>query len=411
MTKLMSGLHAIGYWRHAAGEMQSPVSAAKLLRARLLLALIGLLSLVSFVSFIVLLLIGVSQNAHAERVKDLASVAGVRGNQLIGYGLVVGLDGTGDQTSQAPFTIQSIRNMLAKFGVTIPANVNPQLKNVAAVTVMADLTAFAKPGQTIDVTVNSIGNATSLRGGSLLMTPLRGIDGEVYGIAQGSLVVSGFGASGKDGSRIAVNVPSSGRVPNGATVERSVPTNFATEPYVVLNLNTPDFTTAARLTDGINKLLGADTARAVDAVSVRVQAPTDASQRIAYLSTLETIDIEPGDAPARVIVNSRTGTVVIGSLVRVKPAAVSHGSLSVTITERVDVSQPNALAQGETVAVARSDIQVDQPTAHMFLFNSGVNLDEIVRAVNQVGAAPGDLVAILEALKAAGALRAELIVI
>ena len=411
MTKLTSALQAIGYWRQVAGEMQTPVSRAELLCARLLLVLIGLVGLVSAASFVVLLMMGLSSNAHAERVKDLASVAGVRGNQLLGYGLVVGLDGTGDQTSQAPFTIQSIRNMLAKFGVTIPANVNPQLKNVAAVTVMADLTAFAKPGQTIDVTVNSIGNATSLRGGSLLMTPLRGIDGEVYGIAQGSLIVSGFGAAGRDGSRIAVNVPSSGRVPNGATVERAVPTNFATEPYVVLNLHTPDFTTAARLTDGINNLLGADTARALDAVSVRVQAPTDASQRIAYLSTLERIDIEPGDAPARVIVNSRTGTVVIGSAVRVKAAAVAHGSLSVTITERVDVSQPNALAQGETVAVARSDIRVDQAEARMFVFNAGVNLDEIVRAVNQVGAAPGDLVAILEALKEAGALRAELIVI
>ena len=362
-------------------------------------------------ALIVALMTIANSTAHAERVKDLASVAGVRGNQLIGYGLVVGLDGTGDQTSQAPFTIQSIRNMLAKFGVTIPANVNPQLKNVAAVTVYADLTAFAKPGQTIDVTVNSIGNATSLRGGSLLMTPLRGIDGEVYGIAQGSMIVSGFGVSGKDGSRIALNVPSSGRIPNGATVERAVPTNFTSEPYIVLNLHTPDFTTATRLTDGINNLLGADTARAVDAVSVRVQAPTDASQRIAYLSTLESMEIEPGDAPARVIVNSRTGTVVIGSAVRVKPAAVSHGSLSVTITERSDVSQPNALAAGDTVVTSRSDIKVDQAAPRMFLFSAGVNLDEIVRAVNQVGAAPGDLVAILEALKEAGALRAELIVI
>ena len=349
--------------------------------------------------------------AHAERVKDLASVAGVRGNQLIGYGLVVGLDGTGDQTSQAPFTIQSIRNMLAKFGVTIPANVNPQLKNVAAVTVRADLPAFSKPGQTIDITVDSIGNASSLRGGSLLMTPLRGIDGEVYAIGQGSLIVSGFGVSGKDGSRIALNVPSSGRVPNGASVERAVATNFATEPYVVLNLNTPDFTTAARLTDGINTLLGPDTARAIDAVSVRVQAPTDSSQRIAYLSTLEAIEIQPGDAPARVIVNSRTGTVVIGSAVRVTPAAVAHGSLSVTITERTDVSQPNPLSQGETVVSPRTEIKVDQPEARMFVFQAGVNLDEIVRAVNKVGAAPGDLVAILEALKEAGALRAELIVI
>jgi len=359
---------------------------------------------------LVLTLVG-APAAHAERVKDLASVAGVRGNQLVGYGLVVGLDGTGDQTSQAPFTIQSIRNMLAKFGVTIPANVNPQLKNVAAVTVRADLPAFAKPGQAIDVTVDSIGNASSLRGGSLLMTPLRGIDGEVYAIAQGSLIVSGFGASGKDGSRIAVNVPSSGRVPNGASVERAVATNFATEPYIVLNLNTPDFTTASRLTDGINMLLGPDTARAMDAVSVRVQAPVDASQRISYLATLEAIEIEPGDAPARVIVNSRTGTVVIGSAVRVKSAAVAHGSLSVTITERTDVSQPGALSQGQTVVTPRSEIEITQAEARMFVFNAGVNLDEIVRAVNQVGAAPGDLVAILEALKEAGALRAELIVI
>jgi flagellar P-ring protein precursor FlgI len=233
----------------------------------------------------------------------------------------------------------------------------------------------------------------------------------VYAIAQGSLVVSGFGVSGKDGSRIAVNVPSSGRVPNGASVERAVASNFATEPYVVLNLNTPDFTTASRLTDGINTLLGPDTARAMDAVSVRVQAPVDPSQRIAYLATLEAIEIEPGDAPARVIVNSRTGTVVIGSAVRVKPAAVAHGSLSVTITERSDVSQPGPLSQGQTVVTPRSEINIEQPEARMFVFNAGVNLDEIVRAVNQVGAAPGDLVAILEALKEAGALRAELIVI
>jgi flagellar P-ring protein precursor FlgI len=348
---------------------------------------------------------------RAERVKDLASVSGVRGNQLVGYGLVVGLDGTGDQTSQAPFTIQSIRNMLTKFGVTIPANVNPQLKNVAAVTVHAELPAFSKAGQTIDVTVSSIGNAASLRGGSLLMTPMRGADGEVYAIAQGSMTVSGFGISGKDGSRISINVPSSGRVPRGATVEREVPSRFATDPYIMLNLHSPDFTTATRLVDGINKLLGPETAQAVDAVTVRVNAPVNSNQRIAYLSTLESIDIEPGDAAARVIVNSRTGTVVIGSQVRVKPAAVAHGSLSVTITERADVSQPGPLAAGQTVVTPRSQIEIKQNEGRMFVFNAGVNLDEIVRAVNQVGAAPGDLVAILEALKEAGALRAELIVI
>jgi flagellar P-ring protein precursor FlgI len=349
--------------------------------------------------------------AHAERVKDLASVSGVRGNQLVGYGLVVGLDGTGDQTSQAPFTIQSIRNMLTKFGVTIPANVNPQLKNVAAVTVHAELPAFSKAGQTIDVTVSSIGNAASLRGGSLLMTPMRGADGEVYAIAQGSMTVSGFGISGKDGSRISINVPSSGRVPRGATVEREVPSRFTTDPYIMLNLHSPDFTTATRLVDGINQLLGPETAQAIDAVTVRVNAPVNSSQRIAYLSTLESIDIEPGEAAARVIVNSRTGTVVIGSQVRVKPAAVAHGSLSVTITERADVSQPTPLSVGQTVVTPRSQIEIKQSEGRMFVFNAGVNLDEIVRAVNQVGAAPGDLVAILEALKEAGALRAELIVI
>ena len=349
--------------------------------------------------------------AHAERVKDLADVSGVRSNQLVGYGLVVGLAGTGDQTSQAPFTIQSIKNMLVRYGVTIPANANPQLKNVAAVTVHADLPAFAKTGQAIDVTVSSIGNAGSLRGGSLIMTPLRGADGEVYAIAQGSLVVGGFGIQGKDGSSIAVNIPSAGRIPNGASVEREVPNGFTTEPFVMLNLHVPDFTTSARLTEGINKLLGEGTAQSVDSVSVKVAAPADASQRTAYLATLEAIEIEPGDAPARVIINSRTGTVVIGSHVRVMPAAVSHGSLTVTISERASVSQPNELGQGQTVVVPQSTISVTQPVARMFVFDAGVDLNDIVRAVNQVGAAPGDLVAILEALKESGALRAELIVI
>jgi flagellar P-ring protein FlgI len=349
--------------------------------------------------------------ATAERVKDIASVSGVRGNQLVGYGLVVGLDGTGDQTSQAPFTIQSIKNMLAKFGVTIPPNANPQLKNVAAVTVTADLPPFSKTGQTIDITVSSIGNAASLRGGTLLMTPLRGIDGELYGIAQGSIVVSGFGVKGSDGSKLSINVPSSGRIPNGATVEKEVPNSFTAQPFLVLNLHTADFTTAARTADAINKLLGDGTAQAQDSVSVKVAAPQDPNQRIAYLSTLEAIEIEPGEAPARVIVNSRTGTVVIGSHVKVSAAAVAHGSLSVTITERQDVSQPGPLSKGETVVTPRSEISVTQDEARMFLFKPGVNLDEIVRAVNQVGAAPSDLVAILEALKEAGALRAELIVI
>lgn len=363
-------------------------------------------------AFCCAVLAGHSAPAHAERIKDIATVNGVRSNQLVGYGLVVGLDGTGDQTSQTAFTIQSITNMLAKFGVTIPANANPQLKNVAAVTVTADLPPFTKPGQTIDITVASIGNASSLRGGNLLMTPLRGVDGQVYAFGQGSLLVSGFGISGKDGSKISLNVPSSGRIPNGATVEREVPMKFASDAHLILNLNTPDFTTAARVAAQINQTLGTGTADAMDAVSIRVAAPVDPDQRIAYLATLEALEVHPADAPARVIVNSRTGTVVISSKVTVTSAAVAHGSLSVTITERNDVSQPNSFTNGTAATVTpRSTIDVQQADARMFLFNAGVNLDEIVRAVNQVGAAPGDLVAILEALKQAGALRAELVVI
>ena len=363
------------------------------------------------VVLVILALFLAAGSARAERVEDLATVAGVRSNQLVGYGLVVGLDGTGDQTSQTPFTIQSIENMLAKFGVTVPANANPMLKNVAAVTVHASLPPFSKPGQTIDVTVSSIGNASSLRGGSLIMTPLKGADGQVYAMAQGSVLVSGFGVEGKDGSSITVNIPSSGRIPNGATVEQGVPSNFDSTPYVTLNLDTPDFTTAARLTDAINKLLGPGTAAALDAISVRVRAPLDPSQRIAYVSTLETLDIDPAAPPARVIINSRTGTVVISSEVHVMAAAVASGSLTVTITERSDVSQPNAFSNGATAITPRSTLDVKEEKAHMFEFPAGVNLDEIVRAVNSVGAAPGDLVAILEALKEAGALRAQLIVI
>jgi flagellar P-ring protein precursor FlgI len=352
--------------------------------------------------------------SHAERVKDMATVAGVRTNQIVGYGLVVGLNGTGDQTTQAPFTVQSISNMLAKFGVTIPASVasQMQLKNVAAVTVTAELPAFVKTGQTIDITVASIANATSLRGGALLMTPLRGADGEVYAMAQGSVMVSGFGVAGKDGSRVSVNVPSGGRIPNGATVEREVPNTFGSQPFVMLNLNSADFTTASRLTDVLNKTLGTGSAQAVDAVSVKVQAPADEAARVAFIGELQEMEVEPSEAPARVIVNSRTGTVVISSRVRVMPAAVAHGSLSVTITERTDVSQPSPFSSGgTTVTTPRSEISVSQSDARMFVFNAGVNLDEIVRAVNQVGAAPGDLVAILEALQQAGALRAQLIVI
>ena len=346
-----------------------------------------------------------------ERIKDLASIQGVRANQLVGYGLVVGLDGTGDQTTQAPFTVQSIRNMLQQFGVAVPENVNPQLRNVAAVTVHAELPAFSRPGQTIDITVSSIGNAGSLRGGSLILTPLRGADGNVYAMAQGNMVVGGFGAGGLDGSRVSVNIQTAGRIPNGATVEREVPTQIARDGALILNLHTPDFTTAYRVAEAINEHLGEGAATPMDSVSVRVPAPINPGQQTGFVSWLENLTVNPGDAPARVIVNSRTGTVVIGSHVRVRPAAVSHGSMTVTITERLSVSQPEPFGRGETAVVPETTIAIDQPASRMFLFDAGVSLDEIVRAVNQVGAAPGDLVAILEALKQAGALRAELIII
>lgn len=346
--------------------------------------------------------------ARAERVKDIASIAGVRDNQLVGYGLVVGLHGTGDKT---PFTVQSVRNMLTQMGVTIPPNVNLSLKNVAAVSVSAKLPPFAKRGQTIDVTVSSIGDAKSLRGGMLLMSPLRGADGRIYAIAQGSLVVGGLSASGEDGSRITVNVPSVGRIPNGATVEREVRSPFLDGDSITLNLHTPDFTTAMRLAKAINRMIGPGTAKAIDAASVRVNAPRDSGQRVAFVSMLEEMEIDPGEAPARVIVNSRTGTVVIGAHVRVMPAAVSHGNLTVTISESPRVSQPPPLSGGQTTVTPRSQVRVEKENNRMFLFNPGVTLNDIVTAINQVGAAPGDLVAILEALKAAGALRAELIVI
>jgi flagellar P-ring protein precursor FlgI len=348
---------------------------------------------------------------RAERIKDLATVAGVRGNQLVGYGLVVGLNGTGDQTSQTPFTIQAVKSMLAQLGVLVPDNVNPQLRNVAAVTVQATLPPFSKPGQTIDVTVSSIGNAQSLRGGSLLMAPLRGADGQIYAMAQGNLVVGGFGVQGDDGSKVTVNVPSTGRVPNGATVERIVPSALGTPDALILNLNTPDFTTAARLVDAVNASLGAGVAESIDPISVRVRAPQDDAQRVAYISHIENLEVEPAQAAAKVIVNSRTGTVVIGSNVRVSPAAVAHGSLVVRITETALVSQPNPLSRGQTAVVPQSNIDVDQGNGRMFVFEPGTSLNQIVEAVNQVGAAPGDLVAILEALREAGALHAQLIVI
>jgi len=362
-------------------------------------------------AIVLLALLVIGASAHAERLKDIATIQGVRSNQLIGYGLVVGLNGSGDQTTQTPFTVQTFNNMLAQFGIKVPPGGNVQLKNVAAVSIHADLPPFAKPGQTIDITVSSIGNAKSLRGGSLLMSPLKGIDGNVYAIAQGNLVVGGFDAGGADGSRITVNVPSAGRIPGGATVERPVPTAFNQGNTLTLNLNRPDFTTAKNIVDQINDLLGPGVAQALDGGSVSISAPLDPSQRVDYLSILENLEVDVGQAMAKVIINSRTGTIVIGQNVRVQPAAVTHGSLTVTISEDPQVSQPNPLSDGQTVVVPNSRVQAEQEAKPMFKFGPGTTLDEIVRAVNQVGAAPGDLMAILEALKQAGALQADLIVI
>ena len=350
---------------------------------------------------------------HAERIKDLASIQGVRSNQLIGYGLVVGLNGTGDKDTDSPYTINSLKNMLSQLGVQIPAGTNIKPKNVAAVIVHGDLPAFSKVGQKINVTVSSLGNAKSLRGGTLLMTPLKGADGNNYALAQGNLVVGGLSGEGADGSKITVNIPSAGRIPGGATVEREVPNGFNQAPLVTLNLHEGDFTTAMRVAESINLTIGPGTAKAMDATSIRVNAPVDPGQKVTFVSMLEELEVKPSPAAAKVIINSRTGTVVINSQVRVYPAAVSHGSLVVSISEQPAVSQPTPFSRGgQTAVVPQSQVTVsEEGKSRMFLFNPGVSLDEVVRAVNEVGAAPSDLVAILEALKEAGALHAELLVI
>ncbi len=362
--------------------------------------------------FLFLSLLVLGNPVWAERIKDLAHLSGVRENQLVGYGLVVGLDGSGDQTSQTPFTVQSLQNMLKQFGITLPPGVTPQLKNVAAVSIHARLPAFAKIGQTIDVTVSSIGNAKSLRGGALLMAPLKGADGRVYAMAQGDLLVSGLNAEGADGSSITVNVPSVGTIPNGATVERVVHNPFMQGDFITFDLNRSDFTTANRLAEAINETVGPGIANPIDSVSIRVSAPRNPSQRVAFASLVENISVEPGEAAARVVINSRTGTVVIGANVKILPAAVSHGTLVVTITENKQVSQPGAFARrGRTAVTDQSDLDIGLKGNHTFLLKQNITLQDIVDGVNRVGATPADIVAILQALKQAGALRAELMVI
>ena len=358
--------------------------------------------------------------AWADRVKDLASVAAVRGNQLIGYGLVVGLQGTGDGTDIA-FTTQSMRQMLSRLGVnpdgplsdfeqTAAAAAKVDLKNAASVLVTAELPGLAKSGQRFDINVSALGRATSLRGGTLLMTSLRGIDGQVYALAQGAVNTTGVNESAA-GSRVAVGVPTAARIPRGAIVEREVENPFERSDHVILNLHDADFTTARAVITAINEKFGPDVARALDAVSIAVRAPENVSQRVSFVSEIENIVVVPGEPPARVVVNARTGTVVINRNVRVSAAAVSHGSITVTVSATNSVSQPNPLAQGQTAAVQNADIAVKEGRNPMFLFQPGVDLRQIVDAVNQVGASPSALIAILEALKSSGSLRAELIVI
>ncbi|EHD0090927.1 flagellar basal body P-ring protein FlgI [Vibrio vulnificus] len=347
-------------------------------------------------------------SAYAARIKDVAQVAGVRSNQLVGYGLVSGLPGTGEST---PFTEQSFAAMLQNFGIQLPAGTKPKIKNVAAVMVTAELPPFSKPGQQIDVTVSSIGSAKSLRGGTLLQTFLKGLDGQVYAVAQGNLVVSGFSAEGADGSKIVGNNPTVGIISSGAMVEREVPTPFGRGDFITFNLLESDFTTAQRMADAVNNFLGPQMASAVDATSVRVRAPRDISQRVAFLSAIENLEFDPADGAAKIIVNSRTGTIVVGKHVRLKPAAVTHGGMTVAIKENLSVSQPNGFSGGETVVVPNSDISVAEEQGKMFKFEPGLTLDDLVRAVNQVGAAPSDLMAILQALKQAGAIEGQLIII
>jgi flagellar P-ring protein precursor FlgI len=356
----------------------------------------------------------------ADRIKDLTSVAAMRSNQLIGYGLVVGLNGSGDG-ADVSFTAQSMKTLLNRLGVSLEGPLSDfetasssgkiDIKNTAAVMVTAELPGFAKPGQKIDVTVSAIGKASNLRGGTLLLTSLRGVDGEIYAISQGSLSATGIDATAAAGSKVVIGVPTSARIPQGATVERIVDNPFDKAERVILNVRDSDFTTTTAIVNVINTRFGADVARAMDGVTVSLQAPQDLTQRVAFMSMVENMDVMPGEPSARVVVNARTGTVVISRNVRVTAAAVSHGTISVSVAVTNEISQPNAFSNGTTAAVQNADVAVSEPNKPMFMFNPGVDLRQIVDAVNQVGATPSALIAILEALKSAGSLRADLLVI
>jgi len=349
--------------------------------------------------------------SHAERLKDLASIQGVRGNQLIGYGLVVGLDGSGDQVRQTPFTQQSLTNMLSQLGVTIPPGSNMQLKNVAAVMVTASLPAFARPGQTIDVVVSSMGNAKSLRGGTLLMTPLKGADGQVYAIAQGNLLVGGAGAEA-GGSSVQVNQLNGGRISNGAIIERGVPTSIGHDGMIQLEMDTTDFGTAQNVVNAVNKQFGPGTSWALDGRAIAVRAPLDPGARTAFLSQLENVQVTRAPAEAKVIINARTGSVVMNRTVMIEEAAVAHGNLSVVINRQTDVSQPTTpFGGGRTVVTPSTQIEMRQEGGGLQRLSTSANLADVVRALNTLGATPQDLLAILQAMKSAGALRADLEII
>jgi flagellar P-ring protein precursor FlgI len=354
-----------------------------------------------------MLMTGVS---HAERLKDLASIQGVRQNQLIGYGLVVGLDGSGDQTTQTPFTVQSVASMLQQMGVNLPPGTTLQLKNVAAVMVTASLPAFAQPGQTLDVTVSSMGNAKSLRGGTLLMTPLKGADNQIYAMAQGNLLVGGVGASA-GGSKVQVNHLSVGRISAGATVERSVPSSLTQGNMVQLELNDTDFSTASRVVEAINKQFGNNTAAAMNGRVIQIQAPLNSDERVAFLGVLESLNVTPARTAAKVILNARTGSVVMNQSVTLDSCAVSHGNLSVMIDTQPVISQPTPFSQGQTVVTQRSQIEIKKEPGQVLMLQNGASLAEVVRALNAIGATPQDLLAILQAMKAAGSLRADLEII
>lgn len=350
----------------------------------------------------------VATPVHAERLKDMGAFEGVRANQLTGYGIVVGLNGTGDDSLD--YSTLAMKGAVSRFGLTLPPGSNPSLKNAAAVVLTAELPAFAKPGQKLDVTVSAIGKSKSLRGGTLVMAPLYGADGQIYAMAQGNLVVGGLGVDAADGSKVAVNVPSAGRIAGGATVERAVDTGFTRGDALTFNLSTPDLTNARTAAAAINGALGAPLARAIDGASIVIAAPAGGEARTAMMSRIENLDIKTSPPPARVIVNARTGTVVISGMVRILPAAVTHGKLTVRIDEKPKVVQPGPFSGGQTAVVPQSQIAVEEAALPAFIAR-GASLAEIVGAINRIGASPGDLVAILEALKQAGALEGELVII